>query len=235
MAKSDLKPTILVIEDEESIATLIEYNLDKEGFRVITANDGAEGLELIKNQAPDLVLLDWMLPSISGIEICERLRKTPETASLPIIMITARGEESDRVRGLNTGADDYIVKPFSPSELVARTRAVLRRLRPVFSGKALEYKGLKIDLDQYKASYKNTAITLGPTEFKLLCQLMERPGTVYSREQLLNSVWGQDSSLEPRTVDVHIGRLRKALEDSQKGLGKMLKTVRSAGYSLSDL
>ncbi|KQY75244.1 response regulator [Brevundimonas sp. Root1423] len=201
-----MQPYVLVMEDEDALATLLSYNLEKEGYRVVVAADGEEGMLQIDERLPDLVLLDWMLPKLSGIEVCRRIRGRAETRNLPIIMLTARGEESDRIRGLDTGADDYLTKPFSMSELIARIRAVLRRIRP----------GL--------------ADHLGPTEFRLLDHLMQHPGRVFSREQLLDAVWGSDVYVEARTVDVHVGRLRKAL--NVEGTVNPIRTVRSAGYSL---
>ena len=226
----NIKAKILVVEDEEAIATMIAYNLEKEGFKVETVGDGEEALLVIAERKPDLIILDWMLPSISGVEVCDRLRKREETANLPILMLTARGEEADRIQGLDTGADDYMVKPFSPKVLIARINAVLRRIRPAFSKKALEHCGLSVDLASHKVSFDGKNIKLGPTEFRLLAHLMEHPGHIFSREQLLDQVWGHDIYVESRTVDVHVRRLRKALEEVSKGLEDHIKTVRSAGY-----
>ena len=225
-----MKPYILVVEDEESLATLLQYNLDKEGFRVAVATDGEEALLLIDEGAPDLVVLDWMLPKVSGVEVCRRLRARPETRNLPIIILTARGEESDRIRGLDTGADDYIVKPFSMSELAARIRAVLRRIRPGLAEDNIRYGDLVIDRAAHRVRRGPKEVRLGPTEFRLLDYLMQHPGRVFSREQLLDAVWGSDVYVEARTVDVHIGRLRKALNDGFDD--DPIRTVRSAGYSL---
>jgi len=225
-----LKPYILVVEDEESLATLLQYNLDKEGFRVAVATDGEEALLLIDEGPPDLVVLDWMLPKVSGVEVCRRLRARPETRNLPIIILTARGEESDRIRGLDTGADDYIVKPFSMSELAARIRAVLRRIRPGLAEDNIRYGDLVIDRAAHRVRRGAREVRLGPTEFRLLDYLMQHPGRVFSREQLLDAVWGSDVYVEARTVDVHIGRLRKALNDGFED--DPIRTVRSAGYSL---
>ncbi|MEM7124081.1 MAG: phosphate regulon transcriptional regulator PhoB [Pseudomonadota bacterium] len=222
--------TILVVDDEAPILALLRYNLDKAGYRVVEATDGQEALTLIREQSPDLVVLDWMLPSISGIEVCRQVRRDSELRNLPIIMLTARGEEQDRVRGLEVGADDYIPKPFSPAELLARIRAVLRRIRPALSEEALSYADLHMDLAAHRVSRAGKPIHLGPREFDMLRFLMEHPGRVFSREQLLDSVWGNDIFVEPRTVDVHIGRLRKALNIAE---GKdLIRTVRSAGYAL---
>ena len=225
-----MKPYILVVEDEESLATLLQYNLDKEGFRVAVATDGEEALLLIDEGLPDLVVLDWMLPKVSGVEVCRRLRARPETRNLPIIILTARGEESDRIRGLDTGADDYIVKPFSMSELAARIRAVLRRIRPGLAEDNIRYGDLVIDRAAHRVRRGAREVRLGPTEFRLLDYLMQHPGRVFSREQLLDAVWGSDVYVEARTVDVHIGRLRKALNDGFAD--DPIRTVRSAGYSL---
>jgi two-component system phosphate regulon response regulator PhoB len=225
-----LKPSLLVVEDEESLATLLQYNLDKEGFRVAVATDGEEALLVIDEGPPDLVVLDWMLPKVSGVEVCRRLRARPETRNLPIIILTARGEESDRIRGLDTGADDYIVKPFSMSELAARIRAVLRRIRPGLAEDHIRHGDLIIDRAAHRVRRGAREVRLGPTEFRLLDYLMQHPGRVFSREQLLDAVWGSDVYVEARTVDVHIGRLRKALNDGFEE--DPIRTVRSAGYSL---
>jgi two-component system phosphate regulon response regulator PhoB len=225
-----LKPYVLIVEDEESLATLLQYNLDKEAFRVAVATDGEEALLMIDEGAPDLVVLDWMLPKVSGVEVCRRLRARPETRNLPIIMLTARGEESDRIRGLDTGADDYIVKPFSMSELAARIRAVLRRIRPGLAEDNIRHGDLVIDRAAHRVRRGAREVRLGPTEFRLLDYLMQHPGRVFSREQLLDAVWGSDVYVEARTVDVHIGRLRKALNDGFED--DPIRTVRSAGYSL---
>ena len=225
-----MKPYVLIVEDEESLATLLQYNLDKEAFRVAVATDGEEALLMIDEGAPDLVVLDWMLPKVSGVEVCRRLRARPETRNLPIIMLTARGEESDRIRGLDTGADDYIVKPFSMSELAARIRAVLRRIRPGLAEDNIRHGDLVIDRAAHRVRRGAREVRLGPTEFRLLDYLMQHPGRVFSREQLLDAVWGSDVYVEARTVDVHIGRLRKALNEAQEE--DPIRTVRSAGYSL---
>ena len=225
-----MTPHVLVVEDEDALASLLQYNLDKEGYRVAVAIDGEDALMQIDEQLPDLVVLDWMLPKVSGVEVCRRLRARPETRSLPIIMLTARGEETDRIRGLDTGADDYVVKPFSMSELAARIRAVLRRIRPGLAEDTLHHGDIVVDRVAHRVRRADKEIHLGPTEFRLLDYLMQHPGRVFSREQLLNAVWGSDVYVEARTVDVHIGRLRKAL--SQTVEGDPIRTVRSAGYSL---
>lgn len=226
-----MTPYILVIEDEDALATLLQYNLEKEGYRVVVAADGEEGLLRVDEQAPDLVVLDWMLPKVSGIEVCRRLRGRSETRNLPIIMLTARGEESDRVRGLDTGADDYLTKPFSMTELTARIRAVLRRIRPGLADDRVGYGDIVIDRVAHRVKRGGKEIHLGPTEFRLLDYLMQHPGRVFSREQLLDAVWGSDVYVEARTVDVHVGRLRKALM-ADADAADPIRTVRSAGYSL---
>ena len=225
-----MQPYILVMEDEDALATLLQYNLEKEGYDVVVAADGEEGLVQIDERQPDLVLLDWMLPKVSGIEVCRRIRGRPETRNLPVIMLTARGEESDRVRGLDTGADDYLTKPFSMTELTARIRAVLRRIRPGLADDRINHADIVIDRVAHRVRRAGKEVHLGPTEFRLLDHLMKHPGRVFSREQLLDAVWGSDVYVEARTVDVHVGRLRKALnvEDS----ANPIRTVRSAGYSL---
>ena len=225
-----MTPHVLVVEDEDSLATLLQYNLQKEGYEVALAGDGEEALLMVDERLPDLVVLDWMLPKVSGVEVCRRLRARPETRNLPIIMLTARGEESDRVRGLDTGADDYLVKPFSMTELTARIRAVLRRIRPGLAEDRVRRGDLLIDRVAHRVKRAGQEIHLGPTEFRLLDYLMQHPGRVFSREQLLDAVWGSDVYVEARTVDVHIGRLRKALGVSETD--DPIRTVRSAGYSL---
>jgi len=224
------KPTILIVEDEAPLVTMLRYNLEKEGFQVCEAGDGEEALIQIAEHKPDIVLLDWMLPLVSGIEVCRRLRRSPETRALPVIMLTARSEENDRVRGLDSGADDYVVKPFSPSELVARLRAVIRRAQPGAREEMLQFADVRMDLAAHRVSRVGGPIHLGPTEFRLLRHLMRNPGRVFSREQLLDAVWGHDVYVEPRTVDVHIRRLRKAL--NAYGGGDVVRTVRSAGYAI---
>jgi two-component system phosphate regulon response regulator PhoB len=223
-------PQVLVVEDEDALSALLQYNLDKEGYAVTVAGDGEEALVLVDEQQPDLIVLDWMLPKVSGVEVCRRLRARPETRNLPIIMLTARGEESDRIRGLDTGADDYVVKPFSMSELAARIRAVLRRIRPGLADDRLHHGDIVVDRAAHRVRRADKEIHLGPTEFRLLDYLMQHPGRVFSREQLLDAVWGSDVYVEARTVDVHIGRLRKALNRDLNT--DPIRTVRSAGYSL---
>jgi two-component system phosphate regulon response regulator PhoB len=227
MSAATDKPLLLIIEDERDLITLLTYNLEKEGFRVIAAEDGTGGMAKAESQKPDLVLLDWMLPDMTGPEVCRALRKNSRTAKTPIIMLTARSEEPDKVRGLNAGADDYVTKPFSPAELVARIRAVLRRADPGADKDELSFADLKMNLISHRVTRAGKALDLGPTEFRLLRHFMENPGRVYSREQLLDQVWGQDIYVEARTVDVHIRRLRKNL-----GEPDLIRTVRAAGYAL---
>lgn len=225
-----MQPHILVAEDEDALALLLQYNLEKEGFRVSLAGDGEEALILAEESPPDMVLVDWMLPKVSGIEVTRRLRGRRETANVPIIMLTARGEETDRVRGLDTGADDYVVKPFSMTELFARIRAVMRRIRPGLADDQVRVGDIVMDRVAHRVKRAGQEIHLGPTEFRLLDYLMQHPRRVFSREQLLDAVWGSDVYVEARTVDVHIGRLRKAL--NAVGGKDPIRTVRSAGYSL---
>ena len=224
-------PHILVVEDEDALSTLLQYNLDKEGYDVVVAADGEEALTLVSERLPDLVVLDWMLPKVSGSEVCRRLRQRTESRNVPIIMLTARGEETDRIRGLDTGADDYVVKPFAMSELSARIRAVLRRIRPGLAEDRVRCGDLVIDRVAHRVKRSGLEIHLGPTEFRLLDYLMQHPGRVFSREQLLDAVWGSDVYVEARTVDVHVGRLRKALNRDDAVIDP-IRTVRSAGYSL---
>ena len=228
-----MKPRILVIEDEPALVEMLRYNLEKEGFDVATAQDGEAGLVSVAEAKPDLILLDWMLPHLSGLEICRQLRRGRETQTIPVIMLTARGEESDRVRALDVGADDYVTKPFSPGELTARIRAVLRRAQPAAAANLLTYGGLVMDLGSHRVSRDGKNVHLGPTEFRLLRFLMEHPGRVYSREQLLDAVWGRDIYVEVRTVDVPIRRLRKAI--NAPGQTDLIRTVRSAGYALDEM
>lgn len=221
---------VLVVEDEEALAQLLKYNLEKEGYRVTTAADGEEALMLAAEAPPDLVVLDWMLPKAPGIEVCRRLRARQETRNTPIVMLTARTEESDRIRGLDVGADDYITKPFSMNELLARLRAVMRRIRPALAEDKLTHGDIVIDRAARRVKRGERDVHLGPTEFRMLDHLMQHPGRVFSREQLLDAVWGSDVYVEARTVDVHIGRLRKALMVGDES--DPIRTVRSAGYAL---
>ena len=227
--RATMKPTVLVVEDEEALSTLLRYNLEKEGYNVVTSADGEEAALLVRESEPDLVLLDWMLPSLSGIELCRRLRSRTETRNLPIVMITARGEEADRIRGLDTGADDYITKPFSTTELMARIRAVLRRIRPALAEDIVSFGEVVMDRSAHRVRRGGREVQLGPTEYRLLEHLMQHPGRVFSRAQLLDAVWGSDVYVEARTVDVHIGRLRKALNRPNEK--DPIRTVRATGYS----
>lgn len=225
-----MKTKILLIEDDQSLTELIRYNLTKADFIVHCESDGEEGLFATEEISPDLILLDWMLPNLSGIEICRRIRRNKATQNVPIIMLTARAEESDRIRGLDTGADDYVTKPFSPKELIARINAVLRRIRPALTGETLVFDDLILDATTHKVTRGGNPIHLGPTEFKILRYFMESPGRVFSREQLLDNIWGNDIYVELRTVDVHIRRLRKALNN--ENMPDLIRTIRSAGYAL---
>ncbi len=225
-----MTPLILIVEDEADLVTLLRYNLESEGFRVAEASNGEEALVLIQEERPDLILLDWMLPMLSGIEVCRQLRRRPQTADVPIIMLTARGEEGDKIRGLECGADDYVTKPFSPAELIARVRAVMRRARPSLEAQLLAFDDLVMDLTTHRVRRGERSVHLGPTEFKLLRHFLQNPKRVFSREQLLDAVWGRDVYVELRTVDVHIRRLRRAINnDSEMDL---IRTIRSAGYAL---
>ncbi|MEM1360183.1 MAG: phosphate regulon transcriptional regulator PhoB [Pseudomonadota bacterium] len=224
------QPTVLIVEDEPAQREVLAYNLKAEGFRVTKAEDGEEALISVKEDTPDLIVLDWMLPSVSGIEICRQLKTRSETRGLPIIMLSARSEEVDRVRGLETGADDYVIKPYSVVELMARVRLQLRRTRPSTIGERLEFGDIILDSESHKVFRGERLVKLGPTEFRLLSTFMEKPGRVWSREQLLDRVWGRDIYVDTRTVDVHIGRLRKAL--CAHGGEDPVRTVRGAGYAL---
>jgi len=230
MAVKREQPTVLVVEDEPAQREVLAYNLEAEGFRAVRAENGDEALVLVDEETPDIIVLDWMLPNVSGIEVCRRLKTRPETRNIPIIMLSARAEEVDRVRGLETGADDYVVKPYSVVELMARVRAQLRRVRPAAAGLQLNYDDILLDSETHKVFRDGEALRLGPTEFRLLATFMEKPGRVFSREQLLDRVWGRDIYVDTRTVDVHVGRLRKAL--CQNGGDDPLRTVRGAGYAL---
>ena len=230
MSANSAAPSVLIVEDDEAIMTLVRYNLEAEGFRVAEARDGEDALLQVKEAAPDLILLDWMLPLVSGIEVCRRLRQSPDSRSIPIILLTARGEESDKVRGLDVGADDYVTKPFSPNELLARVQALLRRSRPHGFSETLRYHDVEMDLASHRVRRAGQEVHLGPTEYRLLRFFLQRPERVFSREQLLDAVWGRDIFVEQRTVDVHIRRLRKAL--NKVGEGDVIRTVRSAGYAL---
>ena len=227
-----MDPLILIVEDEPPLVEMLKYNFESAGFRTSVATDGQEALFQAEELTPDLILLDWMLPEYSGIEICRKLRDRDATKSVPIIMLTARSEEDDRILGLNSGADDYVVKPFSPKELVARVQATLRRSQPGFAEDKLVYADLTMDLDAHKVFRSEMPIHLGPTEYRLLQVFMQRPTRVFSREQLLDRVWGRDIYVEERTVDVHIRRLRKALNENDRP--NIIRTIRGAGYSLDE-
>ena len=224
------KPRVLVVDDEAAQREVLIYNLQSEGFTVASAADGEEALLSVAETPPDVILLDWMMPNVSGIEVCRRLKIRPETRDIPVIMLSARSEELDLVRGLETGADDYVTKPYSVAELMARVRSQMRRVRPSAAGERLEYQDIVLDAATHRVSRGNSELKLGPTEFRLLSTFMEKPGRVFSREQLLDRVWGRDVFVDSRTVDVHIGRLRKALV--RHGGDDPLRTVRGAGYSL---
>jgi two-component system phosphate regulon response regulator PhoB len=224
------QPTVLIVEDEPAQREVLAYNLEAEGFRVSRAENGEEALLLIAEEAPDLIVLDWMLPNVSGIEVCRQLKMRADTRGVPVIMLSARSEEVDKVRGLETGADDYVIKPYSVVELMARVRAQLRRTRPSTVGGRLEYEDIVLDSETHRVTRSEKPLKLGPTEFRLLSTFMEKPGRVWSREQLLDRVWGRDIYVDTRTVDVHIGRLRKAL--TLHGGTDPLRTVRGAGYAL---
>jgi two-component system, OmpR family, phosphate regulon response regulator PhoB len=224
------QPSILVVEDEPAQREVLSYNFEAEGFDVTTAENGEEALLLVDEMSPDIIVLDWMLPNVSGIEVCRRLKSKAETRAIPVIMLSARSEEVDRVRGLETGADDYVIKPYSLVELMARVRTQLRRTRPATVGQLLEYSDIRLDPESHRVHRAENVLKLGPTEFRLLTTFMEKPGRVWSREQLLDRVWGRDIYVDTRTVDVHIGRLRKAL--CAYGGDDPLRTVRGAGYAL---
>ncbi len=223
---------VLVVEDEEPLALLLQYNLEAEGFRVALANRGDDAEVAIREEPPDLIILDWMLPGLSGIELCRRLRVGKASCSIPILMLTARGGEQDRIRGLTTGADDYVVKPFSVPELMARVRAILRRASPERLANMLEVEDIELDREAYRVRRNGREVRLGPTEFKLLEFMMESPGRVFTRTQLLDGVWGRDVYVDERTVDVHIGRLRKAINRGKEK--DPIRTVRGAGYALGE-
>jgi len=226
--RAELK--ILVVEDEASQRELLLYNLEKAGYRVVSAADGEEGLLVAREECPAMIILDWMMPGLSGVELCRELKRFDETREAPILMLTARGEEADKVRGLDSGADDYLVKPFSIAELLARIRAMLRRAEPGSDGSVIQHGDISIDPRKMRVCRKDTVIELGPTEYRLLSVLISRPGRVWSRDQLMERVWEDNLDIDQRTVDVHIGRLRKALHI--EGAASPIRTVRSAGYAL---
>ena len=225
-----MTPLVLLVEDETALVDVLRYNLERGGFDVVATESGERALEIVDERPVDIVLLDWMLPHMSGIEVCRQLRRRTTTRDLPIIMLTARSDRTDRVRGLDTGADDYISKPVAPDELLARMRAVLRRARPALAEEKLIYADVEMSLSEYKVRRGGELVALGPTEFRLLRHFMERPGRVFSRNQLIDAVWGHDFYIDSRTVDVHIRRLRKALNTGNKK--DLIRTVRSAGYAL---
>lgn len=223
-------PRVLLVEDEPAQREVLAYNLEAEGFDVTQADNGEDALLLVEEEAPDMIILDWMMPKVSGIEVCRRLKMRPETRGIPVIMLSARAEEVDRVRGLETGADDYVIKPYSMVELMARARAQMRRVRPSTVGVVLEYADIRLDAETHRVFRGDKVLKLGPTEFRLLAAFMEKSGKVWTREQLLDRVWGRDIYVDTRTVDVHVGRLRKAL--AQDGASDPIRTVRGAGYAL---
>ncbi len=227
-----MEALILIVEDEAPQAEMLRYNLESEGYRTAMASDGEEGLALAESLVPDLAILDWMLPGMSGVDLCRRLRASDATRAVPIVLLTARGEEDDRVQGLDSGADDYVVKPFSPREVMARVRALLRRSRPSLSDEELNFGDISMDLAAHKVTRAGNTLHLGPTEFRLLRALMERPGRVLSRDRLLDLAWGREIYVEDRTVDVHIRRLRKVL--NEKGGADVIRTVRGEGYALDE-
>jgi two-component system phosphate regulon response regulator PhoB len=224
------KPRVLIVEDEPAQREILSYNFESEGFNVSKAENGEEALLLVKEDAPDVIVLDWMLPNVSGIEVCRRLKSRTDTRNVPVIMLSARSEENDRVRGLETGADDYVVKPYSVAELLARVRSHLRRTRPASVGQRLEFEDIILDAETHRVTRAEKSLKLGPTEFRLLATFMEKPERVWSRDQLLDRVWGRDIYVDTRTVDVHVGRLRKAL--CAYGGSDPVRTVRGAGYAL---
>jgi two-component system phosphate regulon response regulator PhoB len=225
-----MKAHILIVEDDPSLSELLAYNFDSAGLTASVVSEGDEALPTIIDERPDLIILDWMLPNLSGIEICRQIRQHADINKTPIIMLTAKGEESERIRGLETGADDYVIKPFSPSELIARVKAVLRRTHPEKTADILEFGDISMNLEEHRVSRNGQYTHLGPTEYRLLRVFLEKPGRVFSREQLLDRVWGRDIYVEPRTVDVHIRRLRKAMQ--LPGTSNLIRTVRAAGYSI---
>ncbi|HWK63985.1 MAG TPA: phosphate regulon transcriptional regulator PhoB [Rhizobiaceae bacterium] len=227
-----IAPKIMVVEDEEPLCVLLRYNLEAEGYHVEVVTRGDEAELRLQENVPDLLVLDWMVPAVSGIELCRRLRMRPETERLPIIMLTARGEESDRVRGLSTGADDYLVKPFSTPEFIARVRALLRRAKPEVLSTVLKVGDIMLDRESHRVYRKKSEIKLGPTEFRLLEFMMQHPGRVFSRSQLLDNVWGETIYIDERTVDVHVGRLRKAVNTPRAP--DVIRTIRGAGYAINE-
>ena len=227
-----MKPAVLIVEDDAALSELLQWHFNSEGYDVRATPDGEEALLLVREQLPDLVVLDWMIESLPGVEVCRQLRKGRHSAAVPILMLTARGEVEDKIRGLKTGADDYVTKPFSPRELLARAEALLRRSRPALAGEVLSFADLELDPVAHRVKRAGEVLKLGPTEFRLLRHFMEKPRRVHSREQLIDAVWGMDKDIDERTVDVHIRRLRSAI--ARPGAAELVRTVRSAGYALDD-
>jgi two-component system phosphate regulon response regulator PhoB len=225
-----MQPSVLIVEDDSALSELLQWHFNSEGYQVRATADGEDALMLVREQLPDLVVLDWMIESLSGVEVCRQLRKSKDSAKVPIMMLTARGEEEDKIRGLKTGADDYVTKPFSPRELLARAEALLRRSRPALAGEVLSFDDLELDPSAHRVKRGGDVLHLGPTEFRLLRHFMEKPRRVHSRAQLIDAVWGMDKEIDERTVDVHIRRLRQAIE--RPGSPELIRTVRSAGYSM---
>lgn len=227
-----MQPTVLIVEDDTALSELLQWHFNSEGYQVRATPDGEDALIMVREELPDLIVLDWMIESLSGVEVCRQLRKAKESARVPIIMLTARGEEEDKIRGLKTGADDYLTKPFSPRELLARAEALLRRSRPALTGEMLTFSDLELDPAAHRVKRGGEVLHLGPTEFRLLRHFMEKPRRVHSRQQLIDAVWGMDKEIDERTVDVHIRRLRQALD--RPGCPELIRTVRSAGYAMDD-
>lgn len=225
-----MQPSVLIVEDDTALSELLQWHFNSEGYDVRATADGEDALVMVREQLPDLVVLDWMIESLSGVEVCRQLRKSKDSAKVPIMMLTARGEEEDKIRGLKTGADDYVTKPFSPRELLARAEALLRRSRPALAGEVLSFDDLELDPSAHRVKRGGDVLHLGPTEFRLLRHFMEKPRRVHSRAQLIDAVWGMDKEIDERTVDVHIRRLRQAIE--RPGSPELIRTVRSAGYSM---
>lgn len=227
-----MQPTVLIVEDDTALSELLQWHFNSEGYQVRATPDGEDALIMVREELPDLIVLDWMIESLSGVEVCRQLRKAKESARVPIMMLTARGEEEDKIRGLKTGADDYLTKPFSPRELLARAEALLRRSRPALTGELLTFSDLELDPAAHRVKRGGEVLHLGPTEFRLLRHFMEKPRRVHSRHQLIDAVWGMDKEIDERTVDVHIRRLRQALD--RPGSPELIRTVRSAGYAMDD-
>ena len=227
-----MQPSVLIVEDDTALSELLQWHFNSEGYEVRTTADGEDALIMVREEMPDLIVLDWMIESLSGVEVCRQLRKAKESARVPIMMLTARGEEEDKIRGLKTGADDYLTKPFSPRDLLARAEALLRRSRPALAGEMLAFADLELDPAAHRVKRSGEVLHLGPTEFRLLRHFMEKPRRVHSRQQLIDAVWGMDKEIDERTVDVHIRRLRQAID--RPGSPELIRTVRSAGYAMDD-